>query len=168
MEFYFILTAVVILIMSFPYIRMLCKRLRIFISIDRKSYKIEPVLSIFSPCRISRGFTLTNKETGVVAEVYMIFAHNKRETVELTDTQFRIKKRLRIMGGRIGSSGTFSWHTPFVGLPSYITGEKKNKSYILFNPVPLEIKYNYKDVYPDDIIFGSQIVTGTKLLSKID
>lgn len=32
----------------------------------------------------------------------------------------------------------------------------------------IEIKYNYKDVYPDDIIFDSEIVTGTKLLSKID
>ena len=147
---------------------MFFKRLRIFCSIDRKRYTVTSWLTLFSPERISRGFTLTDKETGETTDVYIIFAHNKRETIELTETQFRIKKRLRIVGGRIGAGNTFSWHTPFVSLPSYITKEKTKKSYILFNPVPLEIKYNYKDVYPDDVIFGSEIVTGTKLLSKID
>jgi len=170
MEGYLIIAAIIFIIFSIPYLRLLCKRLKVFILIKKnKKYTFEySPFSFFSLERFSKGFTITNKETGKRITVHIIAAYNKRETIELTSTQFRIKKIMRLMGGRIGAGTSMSWHTNFAPLPAYITEEKKNTTFLLFNPVPLDIKYNYNDIFPNDIIFGSEIVTGTILLSKID
>lgn len=170
MEGYLFFIIIILVILSIPYIRLFFKRLRIYIALKRKKKYIldTSLFTFFSAERVSKGFSLIHKETKERITVYTVFAHNKRETIEFTDTHYRIKKVIRMMGGRIGSGANFSWYTEYNILPSFFTEKKNGECYILFNPVPLSIKHNQKELYPDDMIFEARVMTGTKLLSKID
>lgn len=167
MDFYIFFGILIFLLASFPFLRLFIKRLILFLRLKRKKDCIleAKFKDFFSPLRFSKGFDLIKKDTQQKTHVYIISSYNFRNSLEFTESEYRIKKFVILFGGRIGSSNTFSWHTELKSIPDYIKGKNEN-SYILLNPIPFCIKYNNKELFLGDKMLDKEIINATNLLKR--
>ena len=161
---YLYLIIAVLVVICIPYIRVICKRIRLLYELKKLCKIGYSFRDIFLPARFSRGLVIDDKYT-----VHIFTAYKRSERIHLLPESWRVEKRLRIAG--VITVGTQSWYTEYRSYPDYIK-EKADNKLLLFNPAPHSIYDGDKNkifgLNPGDKILGMEIVTMSTLIDKIN
>ena len=160
---YLYLIIAVLVVICIPYIRVICKRIRLLTGLEKVCKISYSFWNVFLPTRFSRGLVIDDKYT-----VHIFTAYKRSEKIHLLPESWRVEKQIRIVG--VITVGTQSWYTRYRPYPDYIK-EKADNKLLLLNPVPHSIYDGDKNkifgLNPGDKILGMEIVTASSLTERV-